>query len=131
MSDEENDESFSLNSLRVTLPSSSKSDKLSSSISTCGGKVRLLSGVPSSNFFLLENRIAINLWLSFAVAAVAGQRIVDSLSWSDIFLKFGTTRLNLLKKHSLFIANVPQCNKKWASLSTDPSEQYLQVLSIV
>ena len=57
--------------------------------------------------------------------------IVDSLSWSDIFLKFGTTKHNLLKKHSLFIANVPQCNKKWASLSTAPSGQYLQVLSII
>ena len=90
--------------------------------------MRLFRGMPSSSFFLLENRIEMYLLLNLAAAGVAGQRIVDNLSLTLRFIKLGKIALSLLKKQALLYAKVPQASKKCASSSIALSEQYLQIL---
>ena len=89
--------SFSLKSLRlISLASDKLSKPKSTSISTCGGNVKLFRGVPSSSFFLFENKMAINLLLSLTAAEVAGQRMVDSLSWSELY-SYPKLRISLIQ----------------------------------
>ena len=61
----------------------------------------MLSGTPSSNFFLLLNKMAMYLLLNLAAVGVAGQRIVDNLSLSDKFKKLGRIELSLFSKQAL------------------------------
>ena len=102
--------------LRVSLRSLSTSKvSVTTWLLSGGRKPNWSIGTPSDSNCLAFNMIFMYLLLSFAILAVGGHKIKETISFAFYWSKFNIWHLSLARKQALFILNVSQNIKLWTS----------------
>ena len=96
-----------------------------------GGNVRPDIWSPLSIHFLALKSIFTYLLTNFVAVAEVGHKIVETLSETFRELYPGIIADSFPSKHLVLFEKVAHPNRKWVSLSTQLSEQYLQSLSFI